>query len=124
MKLIEIQIEPAPADLLKYIHHTLTECAAESLRRGVEELTAAGLRVHSASGFRNSVPNSYRSAYKLRAPFWVYKDGKIEATSSRLENRPRGASIPECFVITGEVETPAGFRCFRRGNGTTILRRA
>jgi len=121
---IKIKITAAPKELAKFTHASLSEVDAKSLARRIGVLADRGLDVVSANGARSTVPSSYRSAYKMIAPHWQYSGGKIVAISAKLENRPRGASIPANFTVRGSVETPAGFRCTSRNDEFTILRAA
>jgi hypothetical protein len=119
---IKIKITDAPEELAKFTHASLSAADAKSLARHIVVLTDLGLDVVSANGARSTVPTSYRSAYKMRAPHWHYFSGKIVAVSAKLENRSRGASIPANFTVRGSVETPSGFRCTSRNDEFTILR--
>lgn len=123
----QIQITPAPAELLAYTHASLDDATAESLAEEITELNESGFTVLNATGARSSVPASYRSAYKMSAPHWQYSGGyypggTIRAVNAKLENRPRGATIPAVFEIMGQV-VPDGYRCFKRSEDTIIIRR-
>lgn len=107
--------EPTSAQL-KRTHHTLDTRYLDDLREGIEALHAAGVEVIEATGIRAAVPNSYRSAYKLVAPFWHYSGGDFTPVDGKLENRPRGVFIPARFTIRAN-EAPEGFRCFGHLDG-------
>ena len=118
----QIQIIPAPAELLAYTHASLDLSTAKSLAAKITELNESGFTVVNATAARSSVPASYRSAYKMSAPHWYYNGFDIFAENAKLENRPRGATIPAVFEIMGQV-VPEGYRCFKRSEDTIIIRR-
>lgn len=120
----QIAITPAPANLTKYTHANLSTYEADSLAAAIMEIEETGAIVLQANGTRCAVPTSYRSAYKCRAPHWIYDGTTIRAVDSTLENRPRGRSIPQHFIITGDT-VPPGFRCFKhdRDAGRFLIRR-
>ena len=117
----QIEITPAPADLLKYTHATLDRHTAESLAASIADLEAQGFRVLYATGARSAVPTSYRSAYKMRAPHWYFDGEKVRATDAKLENRPHGCAIPANFTVMGDM-VPDGFRCFKREADAVVIR--
>jgi hypothetical protein len=118
---MKIEIKQAPANLTKYTH-SVSESAAKNLATRIQELEVAGYVVKSAVSIRSSVPNSYRSAYKMTAPFWVYNSEtrQIEMVSGKLENRPNGAAIPAHIYINGN-DTPTGYRALSKANGMVDL---
>lgn len=119
-----IEITPAAPEQLKLTHHTLEDRFRDELCEGISELQSAGAEVIHAAGPRAAVPNSYRSAYKINAPYWEYSGGVIKPCNGKLENRPRGQQIPARYLVRAEA-TPAGFRCFQRNDdGTMLVRRA
>jgi hypothetical protein len=118
----KIQIIPAPAELLAYTHASLDHSTAQSLADEIADLNESGFTVLNATASRSTVPASYRSAYKMSAPHWYFDGCDIIAVNAKLENRPRGASIPEVFEIAGQI-VPEGFRCFKRTEETIIIRR-
>jgi hypothetical protein len=118
----QIQIIPAPAELLAYTHASLDESRAQSLADAIADLNESGFTVLNATASRSTVPASYRSAYKMSAPHWYFDGCDIIAVNAKLENRPRGAHIPEVFEIAGQV-IPEGFRCFKRTEETIVIRR-
>jgi hypothetical protein len=122
MTTTQIQITPAPSELLRYAHSSLDDSTAQSLAQQITDLEQSGFTVVDAVGARSSVPASYRSAYKMSAPHWYYYGGTIRAINAKLENRPKGASIPAVFEIRGSV-VPEGYRCFKRNEETIIIRR-
>jgi hypothetical protein len=103
--------------------HAVGEHAAEELARFIGLIEEQGMRVLSARSWRTSVPSSYRSAYKMCAPYYAYDGETIAMVDGTLENRPKGASIPAVLVVEGET-VPEGFRCFRRLEGRVEVRRA
>ena len=117
----EIQIIEAPASLTKFTHASLSGWEANSLAKSISDLTEAGFTVIQANASRSSVPTSYRSAYKMSAPFWIYDGSVIRAVNAKLENRPRGAAIPANFIVEGSV-VPDGFRCFARNSDSVVIR--
>jgi len=119
-----IEIAPASPGLTKYTHCS-TRHAAENLRDEIESLEAAGFTVTEAIASRGTVPTSYRSAYKMIAPCYVFypETREIALITTQLENRPRGHAIPARFEITGDV-VPPGFRCFRRNPDSLEIRRS
>ena len=117
----QIQIIPAPAELLAYAHASLDDATAQSLARKITKLNESGFTVVNATAARSSVPAAYRSAYKMSAPHWVYDGCDILATNAKLENRPRGATIPAVFEIAGQ-SVPDGYRCFKRMEETIVIR--
>ena len=118
---MKIEIKQAPANLTKYTH-SVSESAAKNLATRIKELEVAGYVVKSAVSIRSSVPNSYRSAYKMTAPFWVFnrETRQIEMVSGKLENRPNGSTIPAHIIIEGKV-TPTGYRALSKANGLVDL---
>jgi hypothetical protein len=122
MTTTQIKITPAHAELLAYTHASLDDSTAQSLARQITELQDGGFVVVDATGARSSVPASYRSAYKMSAPHWYFYGGTIRAVNAKLENRPKGASIPAVFEIRGNV-VPDGYRCFKRLEDSIIIRR-
>ena len=118
---MKIEIKQAPANLTKYTH-SVSESAAANLADRIEELEVAGYVVKSAVSIRSSVPNSYRSAFKMNAPFWSYNSEtrQIEMVSGKLENRPNGSTIPAHIIIEGKV-TPTGYRALSKANGLVDL---
>lgn len=122
MTTTQIQITPAPAELLAYTHASLDDSTAQSLADEITELEQSGFTVLNATAARSSVPAAYRSAYKMSAPHWEYYGGEIWAVNAKLENRPHGATIPAVFEIMGQV-VPDGYRCFKRNEETIIIRR-
>jgi hypothetical protein len=121
MTTTEIQIIEAPASLKKFTHASLSDWEANNLAQSIANLTEAGFTVLAANATRSSVPTSYRSAYKMSAPFWIYDGSSIYAVNAKLENRPRGAAIPANFIVAGNV-VPAGFRCFARNSDSIVIR--
>ena len=118
----QIQITPKPAELLAYTHASLDDSTAQSLAYKIIELEDGGFTVLNATGARSSVPAAYRSAYKMSAPHWYFDGREIYAVNAKLENRPRGATIPDVFEIMGQV-VHDGYRCFKRNEDTIIIRR-
>ena len=118
----QIQIIPAPAELLAYTHASLDHSTAQSLADEITHLKESGYTVLNASASRSTVPACYRSAYKMSAPHWYFDGCDIIAVNAKLENRTRGASISEVFEIAGQV-IPEGFRCFKRLEDSIIIRR-
>jgi len=118
---MKIEIKQAPANLTKYTH-SVSESAAKNLATRIEELENAGYKVKSAVSTRSSVPNSYRSAYKMTAPFWVFNSEtrQITMVTGKLENRPDGGAIPAHIIIEGKV-TPTGYRALSKANGMVDL---
>ena len=118
---MKIEIKQAPANLTKYTH-SVSESAAKNLATRIEELEAAGYVVKSGISTRASVPNSYRSAYKMTAPFWVFnaETRQITMVSGKLENRPKGATIPAHIIINGN-DTPTGYRALSKANNLVDL---
>ena len=118
---MKITIAPAAAALTKYTH-AAPESAAKDLADRVAELEAQGCKVISATSVRSSVPNTYRSAYKMCAPFYVYfgASRQITLVSGKLENRPRGAAIPAHIFIQGST-TPVGYRALSKSNNIVDL---
>jgi hypothetical protein len=117
----QIQIIPAPAELLAYTHASLDESTAQSLADEIIDLNESGFTVLNASASRSTVPACYRSAYKMSAPHWYFDGCDIIAVNAKLENRPRRATIPEVFEVAGQI-VPEGFRCFKRTEETIIIR--
>lgn len=119
-----ISIETESSSLTKYTHCARPSAAAQ-LASQIEELEDAGFIVEAATSGRSAVPNSYRGAYKMRAPFYIYSPEKrtITLVDGQLENRPKGASIPSHFCISGDV-VPTGYRCFKRGENCLVIRKA
>ena len=118
---MKIEIKQAPANLTKYTH-SVSESAAKNLATRIAELEAAGYVVKSGISTRASVPNSYRSAYKMTAPFWVFnaETRQITMVSGKLENRPKGATIPAHIIINGN-DTPTGYRALSKANNLVDL---
>lgn len=118
---MKITIAPAAAALTKYTH-AAPESAAKDLADRVAELEAQGCKVISATSSRSSVPSSYKSAYKMSAPFYVYSGASRQITlvSGKLENRPRGAAIPAHIFIQGST-TPSGYRALSKSNNIVDL---
>jgi hypothetical protein len=119
---MKIEIAPAAATLTKYTH-AAPESAAKDLVERIAKLEAAGHTVIAATSARSSVPNAYRSAYKMLAPVWVYRPEtrEISLVSAKLQNRPRGAAIPAHIYIHGS-ETPAGYRALvKRDNSIDLI---
>jgi len=119
---MKIKIKNAPESLTKYTHASLSDQSAKRLSEQVKGLSKLGIFVISANGSRNTVPTSYRSAYKMNAPYWFYVNGEIKAIDAKLKNRIRGASIPANFTVAGSVPTPEGFKCTSRNEEFTVLR--
>lgn len=118
---MKIKIKPDAA-LAKYTH-AAPESAAEDLAERIAELEAAGHTVIAATSARSSVPNAYRSAYKVLAPVWVYcpETREIRLISATLRNRSRGARIPAHIHIQGS-ETPTGYRALsKRDNAIDLI---
>jgi hypothetical protein len=109
--------------LVKYTHCS-TLHAATNLRDDIVALESARYAVMSATGSRSAVPNKYKSAYKIHAPFYIFRGGdrEIELIDGKLQNRSNGSTIPAHFEIAGS-EVPEGFRCFRRNEETIEIRR-
>jgi len=124
MTITPIRIEPAPESLAQYLHASLSSQAAKSLAAEIETLQGQGIRVISANGARRTVPKSYRSAYKMHAPHWIFVNGAIIAVDAKLENRSGGVAIPANFTVAGSVPTPEGFRCSSRDEESTVFRSA
>jgi hypothetical protein len=119
----QIQILPENESLTGYTH-CVSRSAAESLAADIAEIEAQGFKVITARSYRCAVPQSYRSAYKMHAPYYVF-DGKwreIVLVDGALENRPKGATIPARFVVAGQT-VPDGFRCFERGENYVVVRK-
>lgn len=118
---MKITITPAASALTKYTH-AAPESAAKDLADRISELEAQGYNVTSAISARSSVPNSYKSAYKMFAPFYLYcgTTRQINLVPGKLENRPRGAAIPAHIIITGST-TPAGYRALSKSNNIVDL---
>ena len=118
---MKIEIKQAPANLTKYTHSS-PESAAKNLALRITELESAGYTVKSGTSTRNAVPNSYRSAYKMTAPFWVFNSEtrQITMVTGKLENRPDGGAIPAHIIIEGKV-TPTGYRALSKANGMVDL---
>ena len=118
---MKIKIEPAPAALSKYTH-SAPDSTAKELAESIAKLEAAGYTVLSATGERHSVPNTYRSAYKMLAPYYSYcgTSREIKMVSAKLENRPRGAAIPAHIIIQGNA-TPVGYRALSKNNNLVDL---
>jgi len=120
MKTIEIVSSP---DLLKYTH-ACVESDARALLSDIRELEASGATVVSASSRRSAVPNAYRSASKMNAPYYQFDGETIQLTPARLQNRPRGHDIKPVFCVEGLTAAPEGFRVFARPpEGRLELRR-
>lgn len=119
-----ISIATESAALTKYFH-CASRADAEHLASEITALEESGFTVEAATSGRASVPNSYRGAYKIHAPYYVYSPLTREITlvNGKLENRTKGASIPANFCISGDT-VPQGFRCFKRGEGLMLIRRA
>ena len=124
MTTTQIKIAAEPTDLVKYTH-CQSRSAANHLAAAIEELESQGFAVLDAVSSRSAVPNTYKSAYKMSAPFYRFRaeTRTIELVNGRLENRPRGSTIPAKFEIAGD-KTPKGFRCFNRLESSIIIRRA
>ena len=118
---MKIEIIAAPATLTKYTH-SAPESTAKELAESIAKIEAAGYTVLSATGRRHSVPNAYRSAYKIVAPYYVYCSAsrEIKMVSGRLQNRPRGSVIPAHIIIQGNA-TPAGYRALSKRNNLVDL---
>ena len=118
---MKIEIKQAPANLTKYTHSS-PESAAKNLALRITELESAGYTVKSGTSTRNAVPNSYRSAYKMIAPFWGYncETRQITMVTGKLENRPNGGTIPAHIIIEGNV-TPTGYRALSKSNNLVDL---
>jgi type II secretory pathway component PulK len=118
---MKIEIKQAPSNLTKYTH-SVSESAAKNLATRIADLEAAGYVVKSGVSTRSSVPNSYRSAYKMTAPFWVFNSEtrQITMVSGKLENRPNGATIPAHIIINGN-DTPTGYRALSKSNNLVDL---
>lgn len=110
-------------DLARYTH-AASESTAEHLAAEIGHLEAQGFQVLAATAARASVPLSYRSAWKMTAPFYRFTPESREITlvSGTLPNRPKGATIPAVFLIAGST-VPPGFRCFRRTPDNLEIRR-
>jgi len=109
------------SSLTKYTHSS-PESAAKNLALRITELESAGYTVKSGTSTRNAVPNSYRSAYKMIAPFWGYncETRQITMVTGKLENRPNGGTIPAHIIIEGNV-TPTGYRALSKSNNLVDL---
>ncbi len=118
---MKITITPAASALTKYTH-AAPESAAKDLSERISKLESEGYIVSSAISARSSVPNSYKSAYKMFAPFFLYcgTSRQINLVSGKLENRPRGAAIPPHIFIQGST-TPAGYRALSKSNNIVDL---
>lgn len=121
---MKIKIKNAPESFTKHTHASLSAESAKGLSKQIKTLEKQGIFVISATGAPGTVPTSYRSAYKMNAPYWTYVNGEITAIDAKLENRSRGASIPSSFTVAGSVPTPEGFRCSSRNEEFTVLRSA
>lgn len=118
----EITIEPESPGLTGYTH-CASRYSAELLAKAIMDLERAGFTVLNACGMRASVPNVYKSAYKMHAPFYKYHAGSrtIELVDGKLENRAIGAAIPAVYEISGQ-RVPEGYRCFARLEASVIVR--
>ena len=118
---MKIKIAPSSADLTKYTH-AAPESAAKDLADRITRLESQGYTVTSATSARSSVPNSYKGAYKMFAPFFLYcgTTRQINLVSGKLETRPRGAAIPAHIIIQGST-TPAGYRALSKSNNIVDL---
>ncbi len=119
----QIQILPENQALTAYTH-CVPRSAAESLAADIDEIEAQGFKVITARSCRCAVPQSYRSAYKMNAPYYVF-DGKgrqIALVNGALRKRPKGSTIPARFVVAGGI-APDGFRCFERGENYVVVRK-
>jgi len=118
---MKITIAPAAAALTKYTH-AAPESAAKDLADRITELESEGYKVTSAISARSSVPNTYKSAYKMFAPFYLYcgTSRQITLVSGKLETRSRGAAIPAHIIIDGST-TPAGYRALSKRNNIVDL---
>ena len=116
-----IKILPAPATLTKYTH--AVDCdAAQKLVAHIEHLENSGFTVTHAVSTRNTVPTSYRSAYKLTAPCYVFDPDTrtITLTPIRLETRPHGRPIPPHIHVEGII-TPHGYRALKKTENSIDL---
>jgi len=118
---MKIKIAPAATALTKYTH-AAPPSAAKDLADRITELEAQGYAIISAISARSAVPNSYKGAYKMYAPFHRFcaATREIKLVLGRLENRPRGAAIPAHIIIQG-TETPAGYRALSKANNIIDL---
>tara|TARA_R110000851_G_scaffold84519_2_gene184177 strand:+ start:480 stop:854 length:375 start_codon:yes stop_codon:yes gene_type:complete len=108
--------------LAKYTHsRPLSD--AHDIRDRVKALRRAGLVVLGAQGPQSSVPNCYRSAYKTKAPFFVFSadDSAIKRTAANLQNRPNGKRIPAHYYVKGDVKSVSGYRVLSFANGIIDL---
>jgi hypothetical protein len=121
---VEISITQESPDLVKYTH-CQTRYAAQILMATILEIESQGMTVEGASSTRSAVPLSYRSAYKMAAPYYIFNTNTraIVLVNGQLENRPKGLTIPAHFVVSGSV-VPTGFRCFKRGEDYIVIRKA
>ena len=118
---MKITIAPADNALTKYTHCALPS-AAKDLADRIDKLEAQGYKVTGGISTRCSVPNSYKGAYKMYAPFYRYcgKTRQISLVPGKLENRPRGGAIPAHLIVEG-TETPAGYRALSKANNIIDL---
>jgi hypothetical protein len=118
---MKITIAPAATALTKYTH-AVPPIAAKDLAERIAKLESEGHVVVSATSSRSSVPNNYKGAYKMFAPFYAYCNTtrQINLVSGKLENRPRGAAIPAHIIIQGS-KTPAGYRALSKSDNLVDL---
>jgi hypothetical protein len=121
---VEISITEESTNLVKYTH-CQTRYAAQTLMASILEIENQGMTVIGASSTRSAVPLSYRSAYKMAAPYYIFNTNtrSIVLVNGQLENRPKGLTIPAHFVVSGS-SVPMGFRCFKRGEDYIVIRKA
>jgi|3_EtaG_2_1085321.scaffolds.fasta_scaffold03028_5 hypothetical protein len=108
--------------------HAVGTGARVQLKKAIKKLEAAGFTVISAKSYRSSVPNSYRQAYRVFAPYYILApNGRLKMVQGRLENRSGGAGIPGHIVVKGTREdrgrVPEGMRACKYDdkNGTIDL---
>jgi len=101
--------------ILEKYSHAAPIASAEKLAARIEKLESAGFTVLGATGFRRSVPNCYRGAWKIRAPYNVFRaeTRTIEMVDAQLETRSNGKLIPSRYEIAGQT-VPSGYRCILR----------
>ena len=108
--------------LAKYTHsRPLSD--AHDIRDRVKALRRAGLVVLGAQGPQSSVPNAYKSAYKTKAPFFVFsaETSEVKRTLVNLQNRPNGKRIPAHYYVRGNVKSVSGYRVLSFANGIIDL---